>query len=228
MKSTLNLRLHELPAELAELDELVTDYEAWDVPPNDTDLDEILGDSAAREALGREIERRLQTFEGALRDRGQELHGWLCRLRTESEAAAAELARVRKLAKVRERKLQRVKDYVRTALEAMGLKRIEGEAWRLRVQTNGGPVPILWDERTPVPPALSKPVELDAALLVENFRRRFNPMSTSDAQILRMLGIEPASLEPDPERVRQWIKSHEGEVPAGFSMPPKGTHLRME
>lgn len=227
MKSTVNLRLHDLPAELAELDDLVTDYEAWETPPQTADMDTLLSDSAEREALGREIERRFQVFEGAIQARGEQLHGWLCRLGAESDAAEAELVRVRKLAKVRKHKLQRVKDYVRTALEAMGLPKLQGAAWRLRVQANGGRQVIEHDGRTLVPPDLAAPVELDPALLIARVRAYWLP-GADDATILRALGIEPASLEPSSDRVHQWIKMHEGEVPDGFSLAPRGTHLRVE
>lgn len=227
MKSTVNLRLHELPAELAELDDLVTDYEAWETLPQTEDLDTLLGDSAEREALGRAIERRFAVFEGVLQERGEQLHHWLCRLRSESEAADAELDRVRKLAKVRKRKLERVKDYVRTTLEAMGLTRLQGAAWRLRVQTNGGRQTVEHDGRTWVPAELAAPVELDPALLIARVRAQFLP-GADDALILRALGIEPASLEPSAERVHGWVKEHGGEVPAGFNLAVRGTHLRVE
>jgi hypothetical protein len=236
------MALHELPPLIQELDQLLLDVEAWEDLPADAPEADRLADREAFAALNRRIDEIMATLsEEQLEEVGERYHSWLIRLRQEHELAQRELERVRTIVKVRANKLERVKDYVKSQLEAAQFDRLQGSTWRLRIQKNGGRRPACWTKDEPIPAILAKDVMVAPSALVGVVRAlaRYVPTehlvalgwgpadALTEAEILQGFGVEKP-LELSAERVYKVIKICDGEVPDGIVLEDPGTHLRVE
>lgn len=220
-------RQQALPPVVQNIDELMTELEAWRPPDPNATEDVRHADEVERQALERALQVLLEQAGPQVEQLASSLHAWLRRLTAEHEAAKAEVQRAQFWAGVRGRKVDRVKRYLMDVMRALRVDRLEGPTWRLRLQANGGRTPITRVSKDPVPPCFAREVSVDPQKLVNALRQIAPASRFSDHDMLKLLGVQPEQLEPDLTKVYRYLENN-GDLPAGFETVPKGQHLRVE
>lgn len=112
-------------------------------------LDSIIDDGMDDES----IHAALDALQVDARAKIDGLHKWVKNLDAEALAFAKEAARLAELAKYRNNKIARIKDYISSCVTVLGGK-VDTSIGTLRIQQNGGKQPLsLPDSIQDVPPA---------------------------------------------------------------------------
>lgn len=93
--------------------------------------------------LSPDLEAALSSVEGDLGNKVNGICGLIQEITRQSDAASAEADRLGKLSQVRHNAAQRLKDYMKSCLEGVGLQKYETDLFKVRIQTNSRPS-IAW------------------------------------------------------------------------------------
>ncbi len=219
-------RQHTLPPVVEEIDQLLTEQEAWRPPRDTATAEEVQADRLEKEALDRQVAAKLKEAGSQVEMISVGLHAWLRKLAAEHETAKAEVQRAQFWAGVRGRKLDRAKAYVMELMRALRVERLEGATWRLRLQANGGRTPIAYVRDEPLPAKFAKRVDVEPQRVADVLFELDVKPSQIDS-FFRRMGINPNELEADSKKVYSYLEEH-GDLPDGFVLEPKGQHLRVE
>jgi hypothetical protein len=214
------MRLHDLPAELEELSDLMLEAEAW-IPSDDP------ADEAARGALLRAVDERFAAVADRVQELGPGVHAWLCALRANADAADVEKARVQRAAKARRGRFDRARAMVREVVEKLG-GRLTGPAWRLRTQSVGA-APLVWDQTTPLDPRLCGSVRVKPADLLAGYAvLKALGGEPDDHEILTALGVNLEDLELSQTAAKAAVVDAYGELPNGLAVGERPVGLYIE
>lgn len=197
---TNSLTLWEIESGLLDL------LEARDAAEDDA------GRAACDQAIAEYVAREI--------DKVDRIRGLLKHCELVAKAAREEAADQQKRAQMWEARRDRVKELVKTVMEAHGLKRIEGRTGRLRLQGNGGLAPLEIISPDNLPEECCKYVGWIGGALWARWRVLLTAAG--------LTGSSDFSLQraPDSERVRAAVL-RDGGVP-GARLGERGSHVRVE
>lgn len=209
------------------------DLEEW----NPTSPDEI----AERRTMVEQLEEQMRQALADVEAQAPSLHAWIRSLTAEAEAAREEYRRVQKAAQLRERRLERVRTLVKTAMVESGIPKLKGSTWSLSVRL--GQREVMHNNMTPVPPRFAEPIKIDPQIAVPALLRLLAmcPADTTPYRQEQLLADDPAPhvvnfalsaigfcplatsapLVAHIPTVKKYIKET-GDIPEGFTVFPPG------
>ena len=212
--------LFELPVLLQEIDNLLEQLQ-WQSETEDPE-----GYQATQSDLNAKVAELDATFES----HGPAMAAWLRYRRSQVEEAQREAARVNLILSRRVKQFDYAKARAHTLMDQCGIVRLPG----LRIQANGGKLPLTWDDPDrPVPARLAQPVLVSPGDVWQVIEHWGNLELEGDEQVRLGKLIQLAkSIFPDPF-VFSPSRAHEqmaqfGELPLGVSRGDRGSHLKIE